>query len=76
MSSVVVRFPDGSREFRFPEKMLEVGDVVWHDGERYRVVHVAGDEDDRPVVTVEPDSDELGDTLRSERGGVELVRVD
>ena len=75
MSSVVVRFPDGSREFRFPEKMLEVGDVVWHDGERYRVVHVATDDDD-PVVTVEPEPDELSDILRSERGGVELVPVD
>ena len=76
MSSVVVRFPDGSREFRYPEKMLEVGDVVWHDGDRYRVVHVAADDDDRPVVTVEPESDDLGDILRSERGGVELVPVD
>ena len=76
MSSVVVRFPDGSREFRFPEKMLEIGDVVWHDGERYRVVHVAGDDEDRPVVTVEPEPDDLGDILRSERGGVELVPVD
>jgi hypothetical protein len=75
MSSVVVRFPDGSREFRFPEKMLEVGDVVWHDGEPFRVVHVTGD-DDTPVVTVEPESDELGDILRSERGGVELMPVE
>jgi hypothetical protein len=27
---VVVRFPDGSKEFRYPGKMLEVDDVLWH----------------------------------------------
>ena len=40
MGSMVVRFPDGSKEFRYPEKMLVEGDVVWHDGERFRVVSV------------------------------------
>ena len=29
MSSIVVRFPDGSREFRYPEKVPNAGDVVW-----------------------------------------------
>lgn len=76
MSSVVVRFPDGSKEFRFPEKMLEAGDVVWHDGQRFRVIHVGTDPDDRPFATVEPESDGLGDVLRSERGAIELVPLD
>jgi hypothetical protein len=76
MSSVVVRFPDGSREFRFPEKALEEGDVIWHEGQRYRVVHVGSDDGENPVVTVEPESDDIGDLLQSERGAIALVPVD
>jgi len=72
MASIVVRFPDGSKEFRFPEKMLEEGDVIWHDGERFRVVSVSADDDERAVVMVEPEAG-LADTLRSEEGAVRLV---
>ena len=75
MSSVVIHFPDGSREFRFPEEPLEVGTVVWHAGERYRVIHVAND-DGRSAVTVEPDTEDIGDLLSSERGGILLVPLD
>jgi hypothetical protein len=75
MNSVVVRFPDGTREFRYPEKGLEEGDVLWHDGQRYRVVHVS-DDGNQPVATVELESDDLGDVLQSERGAIELVPVD
>jgi hypothetical protein len=74
--SVVVRFPDGSREFRFPEKPLEEGDVIWHEGQRFRVVHVGFDGGDNPVVTVEPESDDLGELLQSERGAIALVPMD
>jgi hypothetical protein len=73
MPSVVVRFPDGSREFRFPARMLELDDVIWHDGARYRVVAVNQDDPDRPVVTVDPEPEGLGDLLNSERGAIELV---
>ena len=76
MSSFIVRFPDGSREFRFPPEPLEEGDVVWHDGQRYRVVHVAEDDEKTAFVTVELDSEDLGDLLGSERGGIQLVPVD
>lgn len=76
MSSVTVHFPDGSREFRFPTEMLKEGDVIWHEGERYRVIHVASDDRDHPAVTVELDSDDIGDLLGSERGGIQLVPVD
>ena len=69
MSSMVVRFPDGSKEFRYPEKTLAEGDVVWHDGERFRVISVSTDEKDRAVVIVEADSG-IGDMLRSEEGAV------
>jgi hypothetical protein len=75
MSSVVVHFPDGSREFRFPRKALEEGDLVWHDGQRYRVLHVGSDGGGKPVVVVELDSDDAIDLLGSERGGIELVPV-
>jgi hypothetical protein len=74
--SVVVRFPDGSREFRFPPEPLKEGDVIWHEGRRYRVIQIESEESDRPVVTVELDSDDLGDLLGSERGGIQLVPVD
>ena len=74
MGSMVVRFPDGSKEFRYPEKMLVEGDAVWHDGERFRVVSVSTDEKDRAVVIVEADSG-IGDVLRSEEGAVHLVEI-
>jgi hypothetical protein len=76
MSSMVVRFPDGSREFRFPEKALQEGDLIWHDGARYRVLSVTSDDAGRAVVTVEPQSDDLGDLLRSEEGSVRLVAIE
>jgi hypothetical protein len=75
MNVIVIRFPDGSREFRYPGRPLAVGDLVWHDGDAYRVLHVAED-GGPPTVTVEPDSDDLGDLLSSERGGLQLVPVD
>ena len=75
MNSIVVRFPDGSKEFRFPDKMLEQGDVIWHAGEAFRVVNVTMDDGERPVVSVERDAG-LGDTLRSEEGAVRLTPFD
>ncbi len=69
--SITVRFPDGSREFRYPERALEEGDTVWHDGRRYRVVSVQTDGEVSTVV-VESDSGALVDELRSEEGGVRL----
>ena len=75
MSSIVVRFPDGTKEFRFPESLLEQGDVIWHAGERFRVVNVNTDDSDRPVVSVERDAG-LGDTLRSEEGAINLAPLD
>ena len=43
-----------------------------HDGERFRVVSVSADDDERAVVMVEPEAG-LADTLRSEEGAVRLV---
>ena len=60
----------------FPSKPLELGDIVWHEGRRYRVVHIGTDPGDNPVVTVEPEPDNLGDLLNSERGGILLVPLD
>jgi hypothetical protein len=76
MRSVLVRFPDGSREFRYPSEPLKEGDIIWHEGAPYRVLSVTTDDGDRPTVTVEPDSEDLGDLLNSERGGIQLVPVD
>jgi hypothetical protein len=69
--SLLIRFPDGTKEFRYPGKELVEGDVVWHDGEHYRVVTVTTDERDRVTATVEADSG-LGDLLRSEEGAIHL----
>jgi len=76
LRNIVVRFPDGSRDFRFPEEPLNEGDVIWHDGQRYRVLHVGTDDGGNPVATVELDSEDLGDLLDSERGSIVLVPAD
>ena len=76
MSAFVVRFPDGSREFLYPERPLEVGDAVWHDGTRYHVIHVTEDAGrDVLTVTVEPEADSLGHMLGSEEGALVLSPV-
>jgi hypothetical protein len=75
VSSIVVRFPDGTKEFRFPEKMLAEDDVIWHEGERFRVISVSTDDGNRAVAIVEPEST-MGDTLRSEEGAIQLVSLD
>jgi hypothetical protein len=50
MSSILVRFPDGTKEFRYQEVMLEAGTVVWHEGASYRVVSVEDGEQAIAVV--------------------------
>ena len=70
-SLVIVHFPDGSRQFRYPSRELDRGDVIAFNGERYRVVDVTSD-GDRHTVIVEPDSEDLVDLVRSERGAIEL----
>jgi hypothetical protein len=74
MPALIVRFPDGSREFRYPDHALEVGSAIWHDNVRYHVISVSEDADgDQLTVTVEPDAQSLGDVLSSEEGALVLV---
>lgn len=74
MPALIVRFPDGTREFRYPDRPLEVGDAIWHDDVRYHVVSVTEDADgDQLTVTVEPDAETIGDLLGSEEGALVLV---
>jgi hypothetical protein len=54
--------------------MLVEGDVVWHDGERFRVVSVNTDEKNSAVVIVEAYAG-IGDLLRSEEGAIHLVEI-
>ena len=75
MSSIKIHFPNGSREFRYPERPLEVGDVLHHDGERYRVLSVS-DDNGLGRATVELISEDLVDKLQSEEGGLRLVSVE
>jgi hypothetical protein len=70
---LIVRFPDGSRQFRYPEKMLEDGDVVWHDGVRYRVISVSTDGGSPSTAIVEPEDPTLGEMLQSEEGAIRLT---
>lgn len=74
MPALIVRFPDGTREFRYPDRPLEVGDAIWHDDVRYHVISVTEDADgDQLTVTVEPDAETIGDLLGSEEGALVLV---
>ena len=75
--ALIVRFPDGSREFRYPDHPLEVGDGIWHDNVRYHVVSVsANDGGDQLTVTVERDAEGIGELLGSEEGALVLVPAD
>ncbi len=76
MRSIIVRFPDGGREFRYPVDGLEVGDVVSRGGNRYRVVAITPEDGAPEAATVELDSDDLKDVLRSERGAIVLTPLD
>jgi hypothetical protein len=76
MSSISIRFPNGSREFRYPERPLEVGDVLHHDGERYRVLNVSNNDDGRDRATVALIAEDLIDKLQSEEGGLRLVALE
>ena len=40
MPVLIIRFPDGTKEFRYPDRPLEVGDAIVHDGVRYHVISV------------------------------------
>ena len=71
MSSITVRFPDGTKEFRFPQQLPAEGDTVWHEGLRFRVISVQSTDDEHAVVIVEADSS-FTDMLRSEQGGLVL----
>jgi hypothetical protein len=70
MTSIIVRFPDGAKEFVYTEKDLQEGDLLWHDGEAYRVVSISKDGD--AVAIVERVSDEetvTGAQDASDQGG-------
>jgi hypothetical protein len=71
MPSVIVHFPDGSKEFRYPENGLEEGDVISHAGSRFRVVSVKVD-GERHTVNVVGENPELMDLLTSEEGSIAL----
>jgi hypothetical protein len=74
MNSMVVRFPDGTREFRYPENVPGAGDLMWHRGEPFRVVSV-NEDGGRVVVIVETTSQAIGDQLLSEEGGIHLDAI-
>ena len=64
MGTIVVRFPDGSREHRYTGRDVVEGDRAWHDGEHWRVLAVVSNERGQQTATVELDSDELTDLLQ------------
>ena len=76
MPALIVRFPDGTKEFRYPGRPLEVGDAIWHNSTRYHVVSVEDADGEQLAVTVEPDPESIGDLLMSEEGALVLVPAD
>ena len=60
-----MRFPDGTKQYRFPTQMPEAGAALWHDGERYRVISVSAVGNGAWSLVVESDSS-TGDILASE----------
>jgi hypothetical protein len=58
-----------------PDDPLKEGDVIWHDGQDYRVIHVSQGDGAGTTVAVEAQSDGLGDLLRSEEGSIRLEPV-
>jgi len=77
MPALIVRFPDGTREFRYPERPLKEGDAIWHEGRRYHVVSIVDDAGGGQVsAIVEPDAESIGDLLNSEEGALVLVPAD
>jgi hypothetical protein len=75
LSSIYVRFPEGTREFLHPSRQLQEGDIIWHDGTRYQILSIAANDGQPPSVIVEPEANRLGDLLRSEEGALRLVPV-
>ena len=75
MPALIVRVPDGSKEFLYPGRPLEVGDPLWHDGARYHVVAISENGNGDLTLTVEPDTESIGDLLSSEEGALVLVPV-
>ena len=76
MSSIIVYFPDGTREFVYPANALNEGDSIWHDGARYRILSIVQNDGLPLKATVEPDTDGLGSLLTSEKGALRLVPVE
>ena len=77
MPALIVRFPDGTREFRYPDHPLNEGDAIWHEGRRYHVVSIVEEAGgDQVSVMVEPDAESIGDLLGSEEGALVLVPVE
>jgi hypothetical protein len=73
MSSIYVRFPDGTKEFIYPSRELREGDTIWHDGTRYRVLSIAQDDGRPQNVSVEPEPEGLGDLPSSEEVALRLA---
>jgi hypothetical protein len=57
MASIIVRFPAGAKEYRYLEKELKEGDILWHEGEPYRIVDISGDTPAIATVQRVPDED-------------------
>jgi hypothetical protein len=75
VDSIFIRFPDGTREFRMGGRVLEVGQLVHHAGERYRVTQITEDGGGHPLAIVALESPSIGDVLASEDGGIVLEEI-
>lgn len=66
MSTIVIRFPDGTREYLYKGRDVTTGDRIWHDGEHWRVLAVSSNDGRPQTATVERDSDGLTDVSLGE----------
>jgi hypothetical protein len=57
----------------FPANPLKEGDVIFHDGTRWRILSIVQNDGGPQTATVEPERDGLGNLLTSEEGALKLL---
>ena len=72
LGTIIIRFPDGAREYRYRARDVLEGDVSWHDGRQWKVLGVISNDGRPQAASVELDSDDLMNKLRSESGAIAL----
>lgn len=75
MNRINILLPDGTRELRFPSTGITEGDVLYYDGDRYRVTGVS-EVGGRDTATVEPVPDDLDGLVSVDKGAIHVLPSD